>query len=387
MGNRKTWDSGGEGYFRGPFHVYAKDDDLANGYGGYCLSAFTPGANKLVHIPGGVLPRVRPNAQGNIVSTRLWVRNPETRCRLSDAMTNEVLIPDGQLWDGLRPQPTPSSPLRSKSRDSRHAKPEDFIQIVDALQRGLMKPARAGWGSHGSLEKAVSTAVKLGDATVIKWALQHFKRGERGAKTIVPTVGGTLRGSRSRKLRSATCRRTSAKWFSSVRAGLLMGAKEIGKHLIAQRNVIQTRKGGPDRTMTLGKAMEKKNAGPGDKPSRTETHVARNRLRRIATQNKKNTRLRHTVLQINERQSDDPKSRKGDQEFTSMLSRELSHEGLAKRAASQSHQERQVSFDAIMKSITSRSRPDQQASCGVQKSLPRRPVVKKYLTFTRQWII
>lgn len=468
MGSRKTWHSNGEGYLRGVYHLYAKDDNLSNGYGGYCLSALRPGANSLFHIPGTLLPHVRPNSQGNIVGHRHWVKHPETRSRLSEAMNNEIIMPDGQLWDGRRPwsMPSspwsmPSSPLRSKSLKSQAVDPEAFVQIIDALRSGLSKPARASrelyslkdeQGNDLPLQEAVSKAVESGDATVINWALQISQRHDKK-----PTVGDTSTSvpSKSVLVQRHPCpdRWTSSTtrpgMLASVRKGFSVGTKDIiqfshealalpgrsdprqrpdqiqpnqaqptdpstwrpqpcvktvgrstsdrlrglerGKtspeqHIVSDELKVLMKEARSDLPMAPGKATEDNSAGFRDEPGseerslHTETCLGRSLLRRSATQSKHSTRLRHTVLQGIDCQSDETNNDESNQDFTSKPSLGSSYDGFARRGPSRSRQKRQVPFRirrVPMRSHTEHKAPDdtshfvlQQASSDAHKALP-----------------
>lgn len=176
-----SW-QGGAGYVRGPYHVYAKDDNLSNGYGGYCFSAIRPCANRKYLVPCTVFPHLPPDPSGVFAQTRNYLRNRETRSRLHKAMKNEVVIPEGQQWNRLRPQ----------------TRSPQFRPIVQSWQSGLKKiPAAATpnflgcEGEQPRVRKVLQDALDSSDPVVVSWAVAHTKSPE------VTTVEGTKRAGRN----------------------------------------------------------------------------------------------------------------------------------------------------------------------------------------------
>lgn len=188
VGNRKSWNNGA-GYLRGAYHVYAKDEALANGYGGYCHSAVRPSANARYLLPCTFMPHLPHNSSGFLVKTKNWVRSRETRALNLQAMKNEALIPDDAAWDRLRPTPCLSSP---PSLDK-------FAPLVQSWQSGLEKPAvpgvrtfLGGENNVSELEGKIRNAIISGDPNVPNWLVSQFR-----SPSGVHTIGGSVRANRT----------------------------------------------------------------------------------------------------------------------------------------------------------------------------------------------
>lgn len=120
---QKTWNKGA-GFFLGSYHVYAKDEILSNGYGGYCHVNLRPSATVKQRMHYSHLPHLRPTSSGFFITNK---RHADHRVRLIEAMNNEVLIPKLPMWDRFRPETSLSLPLL-KTR---------FGQIIKSWKTGL----------------------------------------------------------------------------------------------------------------------------------------------------------------------------------------------------------------------------------------------------------
>lgn len=243
IGNRRTWQDG-EGFIRGPYHVYAKDDDLAKGYRGYRHASRRPGANAKYLKPSALVPHLRSNAPNLVAMSKHFLRPPNTRRNLRNAMRNEIAIP--RRFPRL--QAKPQGNLGSFMNEAPLLPQKSFTSLVESWQSGLLKNpkprnsrgTRDGKAESTRTQEAVQAALESGDSAVVNWAIAHFQQ----SKDMVTTLEGRLRPQRSsftsRKSSPQSRARTNAvdPRTRYIQAGAVMAARAILKAHHEQRALL-----------------------------------------------------------------------------------------------------------------------------------------------------
>lgn len=149
---------------RGSYHVYAKNENLESGYGGYSLANGRPGSNPIYSIPCQFFPDVPKTATGLIVSSKFRLTN-NARDRLSEAMNNEIPIPDCWRWD----------PFRPKKTDHR------FAPILRTWKSVLLKRDERPSSQRTWLDvEHMKKALEAGDPMLLRWIFAHTKQSASG---------------------------------------------------------------------------------------------------------------------------------------------------------------------------------------------------------------
>lgn len=179
---------------RGPYHVYAKDEKLKTGYGGYSLSNGRPGWNPIYSLPCALFPEARTTNSGLILRSK-FRPSPKARGRLSEAMNNEIPIPDRWLWGHFRPDKTNLSWQRRFGRIIRLWK--------SGLQNREERPQEIGLESANEQPswltvERMRNALEGKDPMLLSWIFAHTKRSTSGMAYSHPTrrnrgLGGAAR--------------------------------------------------------------------------------------------------------------------------------------------------------------------------------------------------
>lgn len=194
--NRSAWDNG-NGFFRGAYHIYAKNDDLSQGYAGYS-SPMTrsaigmidpPKHREYLPIPGRNDAEPGTSTSSANTEANAWIpwgkrvhfRNPIFRGFLHKT-THHCLEPPTALSESqARRTPWMSSryPITGVSEGKpRPSLQDDFDDMISSIHDGTLKPAspaKGGFmipdlsGNWVHLRQAVSEAKLAGKEIPLAW--------------------------------------------------------------------------------------------------------------------------------------------------------------------------------------------------------------------------
>lgn len=212
FGNRNSWDNG-NGFFRRGYHIYAKNNDLSQGYAGYSSPIqrnavgridqekhreYLPLSGRNDDEPGTSTSSVGPEATGWVPwGTRDYYRNPTIRGSLHRT-THRTLQPPTALSEAeaLRTHRGVRRPLSTGVREGKPmpSLQDDFADMISQIHDGTLKTAPPSKGEYmvpdfsGNfvhISQAVSDAREAGKEIPVAWRviLKSFHAKNRLAKT------------------------------------------------------------------------------------------------------------------------------------------------------------------------------------------------------------
>jgi hypothetical protein len=193
LGNRKTWDNG-NGFLRKTYHIYAKNNDLSQGYAGYSSSVYTTGTRK--YNPRFQLP---PRTKGDTpfwpLGARDYYRNPFHRKALHEATQRTFEPPTLSQYPktedswGLRFNPAMRA-FEKVPVPRVLAVQNALDDLINSIREGASKPVlrpkgvpfqvQDNSGNWVHISQAVSTAISEGKEVPPVW---QFLLKEFRAKT------------------------------------------------------------------------------------------------------------------------------------------------------------------------------------------------------------
>lgn len=193
----------GEGYFRERFHVYANNNNLAQGYQGYSrfnMAYQWDGYNERHSLPTTHFPKYAVQVS-HIQGSRSFIRGVTFRRRIHKSALHELELPPEPLFDSIRPE-------RWKKDCGTHdmallrrrlAKEPTFTKMLDAIREGALRPPKPSLGptvpdADGNpmpLEQAIADAERAGN-TKLHGFLQNRLKALTD-KTLFKEMNKTLR--------------------------------------------------------------------------------------------------------------------------------------------------------------------------------------------------
>lgn len=198
FGNRNTWDNG-NGFFRNSYHIYAKNEDLSQGFAGYSSPMhrtevgrvrvdppkhreYLPISGRNDAEPGTSTSSANTEANARVPwGARDYYRHPVVRGLLHKATQRSLEPPTALSESQARRTPwtSPRYPITGVSEGkARPTLQDDFFDMISSIHDGTLKPAaqaRAASmipdlsGNWVHIRQAISDAREAGKEIPITW--------------------------------------------------------------------------------------------------------------------------------------------------------------------------------------------------------------------------